>query len=101
MCCAPLSIGPRLETTATADHRTPRPGPILGRIVECLLAPLIATNFEPGPGAVRHGGEHNPDETGERSIHAGKIRFEGRHSIVLKANGEWGVAGKTIEDFDL
>src|SRR5258707_2741881 len=101
VCCAPMPIGMRLEATAAAGHRTPGPRAILGRVVERLLAPLIATGFEPGPGAVRHGGEHDPEQAGDRSIHAGNIRFEGRCSLVLKANREWGVAGKTIEDVDL
>jgi hypothetical protein len=60
----------------------------------------MAAHFQPGPGAVRHGGEHPPDETGKRSIHAGNLRFEGGESVGVQAHRERGVAGQTIEDID-
>jgi hypothetical protein len=70
---------------------------IPGRIVERLLAAVIATGFELSPGTIHHCCKHNAYQARNHSIYSGNIRFEDWQTAGMKANREWGVAGKVIE----
>src|SRR5258708_27591348 len=94
---ATLPIRTRFDATAATAHGTPRPRTVLGGVVERLLTSLVATGFEPRPGAIGHLCKHDCQDPCESTVPAGDIRFEDCLPAALKMHREGGITGKVIE----
>jgi hypothetical protein len=94
---APAAVGARLHGVATALHRAPVAGAVLGVVVEGPLAPVVAAGLQARPGALLHRAVDDRQQPGEGLLHAGRVGLEAGPAVHGEAHPQAGVARRPVE----